>query len=443
MRLVFILLLMIPHRLAAQEVPSFTHDVAPVLAAKCIGCHAGTVKMGGLDLDTYESLLKGGHRGKAVVPGNSAESRFYLMVAGKLEPVMPLSGDRLTPREVELFKNWIDSGATAPNPGEFTSVSALSKSSEPGRIKIKPNAPLKPQIFSLAYRPDGKMLALGGFQQVRLTDPDTGETVASFTGHKEVVRGVAFSRDGRLLAAGGGLPARQGEVKIWDVEERRVVQTIAGHSDTIHAVVFSPDAQVVATSSYDQLIKLWDVGTGKEIRTLKDHIDAVYALAFTADGKRLVSGAADRSVKVWDVATGERLYTLGDPLDGINTIALHPSGTRIAAGGMDRTLRTWELGEKEGKLLESLIAHQAPILEVAYSADGNMLVSASADKTIKIFRAEDLTQIKTLGNQPDWVMSLQFSPDGSHLAAGRFDGSLSIYETTGYKDRLEALRVSR
>ena len=443
MRPAFLLFLMFPYGLAAQEAPSFGRDIAPLLAAKCIGCHAGNVKMGGLDLDTYESLLKGGDHGKAVVPGKSAESRLYLMVAGKQEPVMPLSGERLHARELELIQKWIDAGAPAPDPGEFISISKLSKPAEPRLEKIQPKVPLKPQIFSLAYRPDGKMLALGGFRVVRLTDPETGRTAATLTGHREVVRGLAFSSDGRLLAAGGGLPARQGEVKIWDVKERRVVRTIEGHSDTIYAAVFSADARVLATSSYDKLIKLWDVETGKELRTLKDHVDAVYALAFTSNGKRLVSGAADRSVKVWDTTTGECLYTLGDPLDGISTIALHPSGTRVAAGGMDRTIRTWELGEKEGKLLESLIAHQAPIIKVAYSADGSTLVSSSADKTIKVFQAEDLTEIKTLGNQPDWVMSLGFSPDGSNLAAGRFDGSLSIYDTASYEDKLEAPRNSR
>ena len=130
------------------------------------------------------------------------------------------------------------------------------------------------------------------------------------------MRAIAFSRDGKRLAAAGGLPARKGEVKIWDVAAQTELATIAGHSDCIYAVAFSPDGAQLATASYDRLIKLWDVATGKEIRTLSDHIDAIYALAFTPDGKRLVTGAADRSVKVWDVATGERLYTLSESTDG-------------------------------------------------------------------------------------------------------------------------------
>ena len=170
------------------------------------------------------------------------------------------------------------------------------------------------------------------------------------------------------------------------------------------------------------------MATAKEIRTLRDHIDAVYALAFTPDGKRLVSGGADRSVKVWNVATGTRLYTLSDATDGINTIALSPDGERVAAGGLDKTIRIWHLGEKEGTLENTLIAHEDAILKLAWSPDGKHLASAAADRTIKLFRASDLTEVRTFAKQPDWAFGLEFAPNGKSFAAGLFNGLLEIYE---------------
>ena len=424
---------------AAQDTPSFARDIAPLLARNCVACHAGSAKMGGLGLETFEDLQRGGSHGKAVVPGDSEGSRLYRMVAGKLEPSMPLGGGSLPAEQIELIRRWIDAGAAGPKPGETASAKPPSIEHK----KVAPTAPLKPQIFSLAYRPDGRTLALGGFQVVRLASASTGKTTATLEGMQEVVRSVAFSPDGELLAAAGGLPARNGEVKIWDVASSELQLTIEGHADTIYAAVFSPDGSILATSSYDRLIKLWDVDSGKELRTLKDHIDAVYALEFTPDGKWLLSGAADRSLKIWDVSSGERLYTVSDPIEGINDIAVHPSGRLVAAGGLDRTVRIWELGEKEGKLLHSLIAHQGPILQIAFSPDGEKLVTASIDGTIKVFRSADLAELKILSAQPDWVMSLRFSPDGSRLAAGRFDGSLSIYDLDTYQDQLDTLRASR
>ncbi|MEX2261124.1 MAG: c-type cytochrome domain-containing protein [Bryobacteraceae bacterium] len=414
------LILLLPLTLPAQD---FVKDVAPIFASNCLGCHAGNVKMGGLDLDTTEGIRKGGHNGTVLVPGKSAESRLYLMVAGKAQPAMPLSGKSLAAGDIETIRKWIDAGAKPPAPGTFTSITALSHSGLP---EIKPLKPVKAQIGSLVWHPQGKLLALGGFREVTLHDPATNQPVATLSGHAEAVRALAFSPDGRLLAAAGGLPARKGEVKIWDVERRVELQTIAGHDDCIYAVAFSPDGKMVATSSYDKLIKLWDAATGKEIRTLKDHIDAVYALAFTPDGRKLVSAAADRTVKIWDPATGERLYTLGEPLDGLNALALDPSGKMVAAGGLDKTIRVWSLDEKSGTLLASLIAHEDAILGLSWSPDGKVLLSAAADRTIKAFKPEDLTEIKTFAGQPDWVMALEFSPDGKTVAAGRFDGSLAL-----------------
>jgi hypothetical protein len=408
--------------LLADGQPSFGKDVAPIFAANCAGCHAANVTMGGLDLDTFEGLRKGGHHGAVIVPGNSGESRLYLMIAGKESPAMPLSGKKLADGEIETIRQWIDAGAKPPAPGEVAAKIG------PAIPDIKPRVPVKTLISALAFRPDGRLLALGTFREVRLMDPETGKITAILPSATDDVRALAFSPDSRLLAAAGGLPARGGEIKIWDTEKRVALRTIQGHTDCIYSVEFSPDGRSLATSAYDKLIKLWDVASGTEIRTLKDHIDAVYALAFFPDGKRLVSASADRGVKVWDVASGERLYTLSEPTDGLNTMALDPSGERVAAGGLDRTIRVWTLGDKSGTLLNSLIAHEDAILRLAWSPDGKYLVSAGADRKLKVFRADDLTLIKTW-EQPDWVMSLAFAPDGKSFAAGRFDGSYEIYRT--------------
>lgn len=308
---------------------------------------------------------------------------------------------------------------------------------------IKPRAPAKPPVFSLAWHPQGTLLALGGFKQVRLADPRTGRAEGLLEGHAEAVRAVAFSRDGKWLAAGGGVPGRKGEIKIWDLASRAVTQTISGHSDCIYSVAISPDGKTLATSSYDKVIKLWDAPAAKEIRELRDHIDSIYALEFTPGGRRLVSGAADRAVKVWNPATGERLYTMSEPLDGINTVAVSPDGRFVAAGGLDKSIRIWELGETSAALVHSLMAHEDAILKLAWSPDGGTLISSAADRTIKVLRASDLKELRALAAQPDWAYGVGFSPDGKFVAVGRMDGSLSLYDSANYQDALETRRAAR
>src|SRR5579872_7388882 len=137
----------------AQDAPSFAKDVAPVFAANCAGCHGANVRMGSLNLDTYEGVETGGNHGKIIEPGKSEESRLYLMIVGKVAPAMPLSGKRLAEGEIEIIKKWIDGGAKPPTPDEARELAA--RLAAPSLPDIKPRKTVKAQIGALAYRPDG------------------------------------------------------------------------------------------------------------------------------------------------------------------------------------------------------------------------------------------------------------------------------------------------
>ena len=136
-----------------------------------------------------------------------------------------------------------------------------------------------------------------------LIDPSSGKELATLSGHADYVRSIAFSPDGKMLAAGGGPPQRSGEIKIWDLQSHQLLKTMQGHKDCIYSIAWSPDGKIIASGSYDKTVKLWDVASGKELKNLQDHIDAVFALAFSPDGKHLASASQDRTVKIWDVAS--------------------------------------------------------------------------------------------------------------------------------------------
>jgi WD40 repeat protein len=402
----------------------YATDIAPLLDKRCGGCHAGQAKMGEYSINTYESTLSGGNHGRTVIPGKPDESLLVQFVTGKAYPKMPMDGTSLTDGEVDLIRRWIAAGGKGKTVAARASVGAQVPA-------IQPKVTVKPQVFAMAWQPGGALLALAGHKSVTLTDAQTRKPVATLTPHTDTVRNVAFSSDGQWLAAAGGICAKSGEVRLWNVETRQAGPTINGHSDCIYGLAFAPDGKTLATSSYDKLIKIWDTATGREVRTLKDHIDAVYALQFTPDGSRLVSGAADRTVKIWNPATGERLYTFSEATDGINTLAIDPTGKLVAAGGLDKSIRIWRMGDINGELLLSLTAHEDAILKLAWSPDGKTLMSSSADRSVKLLRAADLTELKVLPGQSDWVYGLQFSPDGRQLAIARLDGSLALLPVAG------------
>ncbi|MBZ2176609.1 MAG: hypothetical protein K7J47_02765 [Acidobacteria bacterium] len=393
----------------------FEADLQPVFRKYCLDCHAHGVKMGSLDLETIGGIRAGGNHGQIVTPGKADESRLYLMAAGKKEPFMPMDGRSLAAAELDVIKNWINAGAKGP------AVEAAPRAAN-AIPDIAPRLAPKPQIFAAAQSPDGALTAYAGHKVVTLNG-------APLAGHQSTVRAVAFSKDGALLAAAGGLPAQKGEVKIWNVAAKTPRLTLTGHKDCIYAVAFSPDGKTLATASYDKMIYLWDTATGQQLRPLKDHVDAVYALTFSPDGSRLLSASADRSVKVWDPATGERLFTLSEPTDALLAVAISADGKLVAAGGNDKSIRLWELSPtpKAGALKNSLIAHEDAILQIAFSPDGKTLATGAADRTVKLFRTADLTELKTFAGQSDWPTGLLFSPNGKTLRVARLDGSTQTY----------------
>jgi tricorn protease-like protein len=413
---------------APSGTDSFGSQVAPILQKNCLACHSSAAKMGGLVMESYDALMKGGAHGQVIVPGKADESRLIQMLEGKVQPRMPFNADPLPAADIAAIKSWIDAGAKGPAAGE--AATALAPLAIPD---IKPQVPEVSPVASVRFSPDGKVLAIGGYHDVQLVDPATGKEIATLTGHADYVRSLAFSPDGKMLAAAGGLPQQGGEIKLWDVQSHQLLKTLQGHKDCIYSVAWSPDGKLIASGSYDKMVKLWDVATGKEIRNLQDHIDAVFAVAFSPDGKRLASASQDRNVKIWDVATGQRLYTLSDASDGLTGLAYSPTGDQIAAAGYDKTIYVWRLGDNDGRLVQSLIADEDSILALVWSPDGKMIITSSADGSIRFRDAVTLNPVSVIDHQPDWVETLGISRDGKWLAAGRYNGTLSVYDAKTYK----------
>jgi len=415
-------------RVMAASTPSFSADVAPILQTNCLSCHSGSVHKSGLILDTYSALMKGGKHGPSILPHDAKGSRIIQMLEGDIDPQMPAGADPLPISDIARIKAWIDAGAEGPPASE-----AAPALKAPAAPDIQPEVAVVSPVTAIKFSPDGKVLAVGGYREVRLIDAASGNILATLSGHSNYVRSIAFSPDGKLLAAAGGSPQLEGEIKIWDLQSHQLLKTLGGHKDCIYSIAWSPDGKLIASGSYDKMVKLWDVAAGKELLNLQDHIDAVFAVAFSPDGKRLASASQDRTVKIWNVATGQRLYTLSDALDGLTGIAYSPSGDKVAAAGYDKTIYIWQLAGDDGHLSQSLIADEESLLALAWSPDGKTIVTASSDGSIR-FRDAKLDLVSVIDKQTDWVQALDISPDGKWLAAGRFNGTLSLYDLKTYKE---------
>ena len=405
----------------------FNRAAAPLFKKYCVGCHNATDQEGELVLERHADVLAGGASGAIVVAGKADESRLIDLLTGRDEPAMPPEGnDKPSDEEIARLVAWVNAGAKPPAAGEADPTVVRVP-------KIRPTVDVSPAISSVAYSPDGKLLAVARYDAVDLLAIPERTLERQLGPHRGRINAVSFSKDGKRLLAAAGEPGVVGEVRLWNVADGQPAGVFEGHSDSLYAAVLSPDGKLLATSSYDQQIKLWDAANGKELRTLTGHNDAVFDLAFRPDGKILASASGDRTVKLWDVASGERLDTFGQPTKEQYCVAFSPDGNRVAAGGVDNRIRVWQIS-KDGKentnpLLYARFAHEGAVVNLVYSADSKTLISAGEDRTVKVWDAEPMNERLMLEQQSDWAPALAIAPDGKTVAVGRLDGSLAIYDT--------------
>ncbi|MBI1901489.1 MAG: WD40 repeat domain-containing protein [Planctomycetia bacterium] len=155
-------------------------------------------------------------------------------------------------------------------------------------------------IKAYGFSPDGHLLAYArnlSDTLVQVNDVSKGELVRALTGSRDSPKAAAFSADGRLLACGG-----RDEIRIWELDTGIEVALLQGHEKAVGALAFSPDGRFLASGSWDKTIRLWEVLSGREVAVLDGHTNFVNAVAFSPDGRLLASGSTDRTALVWDVS---------------------------------------------------------------------------------------------------------------------------------------------
>ena len=304
------------------------------------------------------------------------------------------------------------------------------------------------QIRCVAFSPDGQTIVTGSYDQTaKVWEAGTGKEMLTLKGHTSSILGVAFSPDSqRIVTASFDQTA-----KVWAAASGRELLTLRGHNAAVSAAAFSPDGQRIVTGSRDQTVRVWEVAGGQELLTLKGHTSWVRSVAFSPDGQRIVSGSSDRTAKVWHAASGLELLTLKGHGDWIWSVAFSPDGRRIATGSRDGTVKMWEAGKGKEPLI--LKGHSDEIWSVAISADGRRIATGSEDNTAKVWDAgsgRELLTLKGHGAQVDStaatvsnakgrsarVFTVAFSPDGQRIVTGSTDNTAKVWEAVSGKDLL-------
>ncbi len=196
-------------------------------------------------------------------------------------------------------------------------------------------------IHAVAFREDSRLLASAGADgRILVRDPATGERLRDLRGGG-IILGLAFDRTGQLVSAGG-----DGLVHVWDPERGRRVRSWRSHESVVRALAISPDGRLLATagSDPDRAVRIWDSRGRLMVTIAMEETQEVFTLAFCGLGQtRLATGGQDRVVRLWDVETGRQVLDLPGHEAPISSLAFDAAGTRlVTAGGTDRSVRIWE-----------------------------------------------------------------------------------------------------
>lgn len=264
-------------------------------------------------------------------------------------------------------------------------------------------------ISSLRIKADGKTLvSASNGNIIKVWDIASGAEKRSFAGRTPKTTALALSADGNVFASS----TVEGEIEWGNVSTGEVMHRVTGPNSKLEgmyitaeqetrrldtsgpslviALAFSPDGKRLASVDAAASIILWDVETGSRFLVAYKRVPAVTSIGFSPDGKTLASTWGLNNVKLWnigDLTEPELLKTFEIPV-GTFTVVFSPDGSILASfDWFTPNIHLWE--RRSGRRLKTFKARSKEIASLAFSADGEKLVSESKDKTVEIWNVQN------------------------------------------------------
>src|SRR2546421_608269 len=342
----------------ARAEVSFKGEVAPILVERCQTCHSPEKNKGAYRLDSFETMMKAGESKKPpIVAGRPGESHlFQLITTSDEDDRMPAKGERLTAGQISVIQRWIAEGAKFD--GEDPKALLVSLVPAKGHPQAPEKYPRPVPVMALAFSPDGKELAVGGYHEVSIWDPTNGKLVGRIGNIAQRTQRLADSPDGTVLAAAGGAPgvlgvvftpdgehilsaSRDKSARVLDAKSGVVEHAYLGHEEIVYSVAVSGDGKTAYSAGKDKKIHIWAVKDGKKSGEITGFDEDVFDVV--VGGKFLFACSADKKVRQFEGK--ELVRTYPEFGDWVYSIAYDAKNNRIAAGSVGGEVGVWYVGE--------------------------------------------------------------------------------------------------
>lgn len=263
-----------------------------------------------------------------------------------------------------------------------------------------------------AISADGLRLLISEGNRLYLTDIK-GNNLQKFSGHNQEIIAATFSPDGSLIITG----SYDKTARLWDLQGNPL-HILRGSGGEVGQVAFSPDGRLLLTSSWDNTSHLWDLN-GKLLRTFTDK----YLTAISPDGHTLL-GHQDRVPFICDMQ-GNVLTVFDGHTNAITTLAFSPDGNTILSGSRDMTIRLWN---KDGRTQTVFREHGSAISSAAFSDNGN-LIASSCKTGFFVWHKNGAIQRNFKTNEQ--ISSISFDKVNEEIHATTASGNLFILNNSG------------
>jgi WD40 repeat protein len=276
------------------------------------------------------------------------------------------------------------------------------------------------RIWSISLAPDDRQIVSGSEDRtIRIWDLQQGKCVKTISGYGNWIKSIAFVPQRDWLAS----CHRDGGIRLWSWQNLTCIHILSGHTDAVQTIALSPDGRYLASSSLDRTLRVWDLQELTCLQTILQRrgylgyaqhqsandtqVEGSCALVFSPDSCKLISGNYQADLQIWDIATGKLDRTLSGHPKRIQAVALC-NVRHLIATACENRIRIWDLDP--GECLHAIIAHDLPVVTVAFSPDGRYLASGSMDKTVKIWDTRSWECLQTLTGHQSLTLTVAFSP---------------------------------